>query len=100
MKEQQIFDISENDAQTFDRLLTEFCTEATRREKNDVNFWRRVLEDGGTSTKIEYAKGKLTAAEDKLEEAFRRQMLWITSSLVTCDDPRCERHRALFVGIA
>lgn len=92
--------LDERDAEIFDRLLTEAFQEALQRECADAAFWERALANAETEAGKKYAQDKLDGAAFKLVEELHRQKRWITSATVTCEDPGCPSHHAVFVGLA
>lgn len=105
-------DISESDAEDLDMLLAAVCRDKLQREERELEFWRSKVEefealpskevesDHVLKSRCEYARKRMELAHEALAQGVRREMRWITSSLVSCGEPQCPKHRAVFVGVA
>lgn len=94
------YEVTQTDADIFDRLLTEACADRLVRERRNVNFWQRALKTASDERERKHAQERLDHATESLALGFQRETLNITSTLTACGDAGCAKHRALLVGVA
>lgn len=94
------YEVTQTDADIFDRLLTEACTDKLLKERRDVGFWERMVKDAEDDERRQYAEDRLGQAAERLALGFHREATHITSTLVACGESGCSKHRALLVGVA
>lgn len=94
------YEVTQTDADIFDRLLVEACTERLERERRDLNFWDRAVKAAREDGHRKYAQARLEQAAERMAHGMHREAIHITSTVVLCEDASCGRHRALFVGVA
>jgi len=93
--------LTEKEIESFDRLLAEACLERVTQFRNAVLHWDRKVESTaeGTAPHRKYCEWRDAAAE-ALAVALRRESTSIASLTIKCEDPHCEGHRALLIGVA
>lgn len=93
-------DITTDDANVFDGLLTEVFAECLDHERRMADYWTGRLEAARNEDRKKEAQERLDAAMEHMRERLHGEVRWLASSMVKCDDPGCGLHRALFVGMA
>ena len=93
--------LTDKEMETFDRMLAEACLEQCHHLQKAVVHWDRKASTSldGTAAHAKYCEWRDAAAE-KLADGLRRESKFIASLLIRCEDPHCEGHRALLIGVA
>ena len=100
-KMDEITKLTDKEIETFDRMLAEACLEKCHVLQKAVIHWDRKAAKSldGTVAHAKYCEWRDAAAE-KLAKGLQRESKFIACLRVRCEDPHCEGHRALLIGIA